>query len=108
MEWSNVALVGPETTHDDRGVWRFDGLRGAEGGVWEMEEEEWSLHWREARHLGALPPSHVVLFDRTAPRILPFLSHFGYTRRHRLAHALVSDEGSFVEVWCRLPAREDT
>ena len=103
MSWSGASL-GPGYSGTP-GTYSFDGSRGAshDGGA-VAAETRWGLHWREKSYApGGPPPSHLVVFDRITPRILPFLAHFGYARLYSLPHAIVSDEGRAIEVWSRLP-----
>lgn len=90
-EWSDAAL------HEEGGS--SEGVVAA----WRSDQHEydpwWGDHWREAEYPRAALPSHVVVYDRIAPRILPFLNHWGYERAVALPHAIVSDEGRFMEVW---------
>jgi hypothetical protein len=64
----------------------------------------WGSHWRERVWSNGLP-SHLVMFDRVVVQVQPFLAHFGYSCIHRIAHAHVSDEGNFMEIWTRRQER---
>lgn len=65
----------------------------------QKDDELWGINWQRRDKIKL--PSHLVLYDRVVPEILPFLMEINYERLTRLPHAHISDEGRFLEVWTR-------